>query len=286
MVIHSWAATAKGYERYLLATGKSAGTVRTYSSDLHLFWDWCADREVDAFECPPGAVREWFASRVQDVSSSRAIGTLAALRAYYAWGIEDRLAESDPTKGLRVKRRGQVPTRPLERDDFKSLLKVCSCDRDRTMLMLMAHTGLRITELATLTPESFDWQRQLIRVDGKGGKQAYVAAPDEVLGMIRQVMGFFPVAGEGIWRSEQKHRPMAAHQLRKIIYKLAEKAGIEAHPHRMRSMFAVEHYKIYHDIERLRRAMRHADITTTQRYITHLEDEPVYAQVRGLRLTG
>lgn len=286
MDLHSWTATAKGFERHLLTTGKTAGTVRTYTSDLRLFWGWCGERELDAFECPAGALKEWFAARVQEVSSSRAIGTLAALRCFYAWGMGEGLVTADPTKGLRVKRREHVPTRPMERDGFASLLKVCNCDRDRAMLMLMAHTGLRITELATLTPESFDWARKLIKINGKGGKQAYVAAPDDVLGMCRGLMGFFPVAGEGIWRSEQKGRPMAAHQLRKIIYRLAEKAGIEAHPHRMRSMFAVEHYKVYHDIERLRRAMRHADITTTQRYITHLEDEPVFEQVRGLRLTG
>jgi site-specific recombinase XerD len=286
MGLHSWVTAAKGYTNYLLSTGKSAGTVRTYSSDVHLFWDWCDERELDAFCCPSGALREWFACRVQEVSSSRAIGTLAALRAFYAWGLMDGFCVTDPTKGLRAKRGKQVATVPMERNDFTALLKVCDCERDRAMLMLMAHTGLRITELATLTPESFDWDRKLIKVDGKGSKQAYVAAPDEVLGMCRNVMGFFPVAGEGIWRSEQKGRSMAAHQLRKIMYRLAMKAGIEAHPHRFRSMFAVEHYKIYHDIERLRRAMRHADITTTQRYITHLEDEPVFEQVRGLRLTG
>lgn len=286
MGFHSWAVTAKGFERHLLSTGKSQGTVRTYTSDLRLFWAWCAERELDAFDCPPGALKEWFAGRVLDVSSSHAIHTLAALRCFYAWGREQGLSDGDPTSGMRIKRRDHVPTKPLERGDFASLLKVCDCDRDRTMLMLMAHTGLRITELATLTPESFDWQRRLIKINGKGGKQAYVAAPDEVLGMVRGMMGFFPVSNEGIWRSEQKRRPMAAHQLRKIVYRLAEKAGVDAHPHRMRAMFAVEHYKTYHDIERLRRAMRHAEVTTTQGYITHLEDEPVFEQVRGLRLTG
>lgn len=286
MVLHSWPATAKGFSRHLLATGKSAGTVRTYSSDIHLFWEWCVERELDPFDCPLGALKEWFALRVQAVSPSRAVGTVAALRAFYAWGKEEGLAEADPSATLKAKRGKAVPTKPLAKDDFCSLLAVCTSERDRTMLMLMAHTGLRVTEVATLTPESFDWQRRLITVKGKGDKIAYVAAPDEIFAMVRSLMGFFPVPGEGIWRSEQFSRPMKSHQLRKAMYRLSEKAGVDVHPHRLRAMFAVEHYKVYRDIERLRRAMRHEDVETTQGYIAHLEDEPVYEQVRGLKLTG
>lgn len=281
-----WGDTARGFATHLLTTGRSPGTVRTYTSDIHILWDWCTEREIHPFDCPPTALKEWFALRVQDVSSSRAVGTIAALRAFYAWGQGDGICGSDPSKVLKAKRGKAVPTKPLAKDDFKALLGVCSSERDRTMLMLMAHTGLRITEVATLTPESFDFQRRLITVRGKGDKVAYVAAPDDIFTMVRSLMGFFPAEGEGIWRSEQANRPMKAHQLRKRMYGLAERAGVEVHPHRLRAMFAVEHYKVYRDIERLRRAMRHSDVLTTQGYIAHLEDEPVYEMVRRLSLTG
>lgn len=284
MVLRSWTTTAQGYAAHLLTTGKSPGTVRTYTSDVRLFWQWCAAREGSPWDATRSTVREWFAARILDVSPSRAIGTLAALHAFYQWGRDEGWVERDPCEGLKAKRGSRQPTKPVERSDFQSMLKFCSNERDRALLMLMAHTGLRVTEVATLTPESFDWHRRLIKVRGKGDKEAYVAAPEEVLGILRGMMGFFPVPGEGIWRSEQKRRPMKAHQLRKILYRLADQAGTSVHPHQMRVMFAVEHYKEYHDIERLRKAMRHADVSTTQGYIAHLEDEPVFEQVRNLWL--
>lgn len=284
MDLRSWGATAEGFARHLRATGKSADTVRTYLSAVSLFWRWCEARE----DCPVSAdrstVRDWIALRRDTVSNGRAHNSLAALRSFYAWLNEDGEREDDPCVGARIKRAKRNPTKPLRVDEFSRLMSVADRERDQLMLLVLGHTGVRISELAGIEPTDFDWSRGLIRIKGKGDKHAYIAPPCEIMDRLRIFLGLLPDDGP-IWRSAKRKEPMSAHQIRKIIYGLADEAGVEhVHPHRLRALFATEHYRNYHDIERLRRSMRHESIETTQSYISYLEEEPGYEQMRAMKL--
>lgn len=110
-----------------------------------------------------------------------------ALRSFFSWCVEtDRLLRS-PMITLRAPRKpGRVP-RAMSVEDCKDLLDVAGdsrwSERDRLVVLLAMTMGLRLSEIADLSPSqlypSLDDPRQL-RVLGKGDKERLVPVPDAV----------------------------------------------------------------------------------------------------------
>lgn len=256
----------EGFARYLLAIGKSPQTQRTYVSAAGLFCRWCQGRGL----CPSDATRTdlhfWLQERRQSVSASRSHVDLAALKCFYRWHLDLEEDEEPPiTRGAKVKRGRRLPTKPLSLEELRLLVQACDNERNRLIVILLAYTGLRISEFASLTSENIDWPSGTLEIVGKGDKERPLKPPAEVMGRLRSFLGFFH---EGpLWLSLKANRPLSAHQIRKIIYDIARDAGIEdVHPHRFRAFFATYWMDHFGDIQALQSMMGHESVETTSRY--------------------
>ena len=277
-----WQRTSATFRQYLITTGRSEGTASTYVSNLSLFARWCYKYECRPEVVDRAAVRSWLTERMAAVSSARAHTDLAALRCFYAWTIEDGLRDDDPTAGVRVKRTKALPTEPLREDDLDTLLASCTVERDRMILLMLAATGMRISELASLRAEDIDWRKGQIKVTGKGDKERLVAPNPDVLNRLHAFMGMFP-AGP-VWLSQRSHKPLSAHQIRKIVYDIAERAKLQGiHPHRLRSYFATQYIEQFADIQALQGVMGHESIETTARYSETTRQRRGLDQMRRMR---
>lgn len=281
-MLASWGATSHEFHDFLVTTGRSEGTARTYISNLSLFWSWCTRHECLPQEVDREAIRSWLAERRQTVSAARAHNDLAALKLFYAFVRDLRLREDDPTENVRVKRDKRLPTEPLHGGELDTLLAVCKDERDRLILLMLAHTGLRISELASLRGDDIDWVRGEIRVIGKGGKERRIAPNPEVLNRLHAFCGMFP-SGH-LWKSKRAGQPLSAHQIRKILYEIAERAKLEdVHPHRFRALFATTYVEQFGDIQALQGVMGHESIETTARYSEYTRERRGLNQMRSLR---
>lgn len=283
--METWEAAARDFRYYLKSKGRSDETVRTYTSALSLFWRWCIQRETAASDVDRPAVRQWITERLDTVSNQRVHNDLAALRHYFTMLREDRFRRDDPTENITIKRGRREPTEPLWSDEFQRLLNSCTLDRDRVLLMIMGYTGMRISEVAGLTAEMIDWQRGEILITGKGDKQRRITVNTEALGWLHSFLGMFP---EGpIWRSHARRsvgQPLTAHQLRKVIYRIGERAGVEVHPHRLRAMMATQYVEQFQDIQALQGVLGHSSIETTARYSQWTRERRGQEQMRRLKL--
>src|SRR5688572_30068934 len=88
--LDTWATVEKHYSRYLLSSGKSPGTLRTYLSNLIIFWRWCHAERLSAALVDRQTVRAYIGHRRTSVSTARAHNDLAGLRHFFAWLIEIR----------------------------------------------------------------------------------------------------------------------------------------------------------------------------------------------------
>lgn len=284
MDLHS---SSEGFTRHLLTTGKSRETVRTYVSSLSLFWRWCEAQE----ECPVSAsrdlVRAWLLFRSASVSSARLHSNVAGLRSYYDYLVEEGVRDDDPTKGVKWKRGESLPTEPLDMPDVSALLRAAENERDRLVVLLLVYSGVRITEFASMCADDIDWSHGTITIrHGKGDVARHVSPAPEVMGRLHSYLGLMP--NGAIWRSLREKRPMSAHQLRKLIYRLTAKAGLShIHPHRFRSTFACEFLDQFDgDIHALKGAMGHKDINTTSRYAKAAELRRGLEKMRRFSLPG
>ena len=276
MAMLTWGELSRDFRNYLTTTGRSEGTARTYISNLSLFWHWCIHHELLPHDADQHTVREWLAGRRQDVSAARAHNDLAALRLFYAYVRELRWRDDDPTANISIKRPKALPTEPLSTGEMNELLAVCKDERDRLLVLMLSYTGMRISELASLTAEDIDWQKGIIRIMGKGEKERRLQPHPDVLNRLHAFVGMF--AAGPVWLSKKQHQQLSAHQIRKILYELAERARIDhVHPHRFRSLFATEYIEQFADIQALQGVMGHTSIETTARYSQYTRER------RGLR---
>jgi integrase/recombinase XerD len=63
----------------------------------------------------------------------------------------------------------QFKKEPLRAEDADRLANACTTPDERLVLWVLLDTGLRVSELCSLTGESIQWQQRAIRVKGKGG---------------------------------------------------------------------------------------------------------------------
>ena len=140
--------------------------------------------------------------------------------------------------------------------------------RNKAMMSLMLHCGLRVSEVINLRPGSINLTKGKLRVEsGKGNKDRDLAIPEYLIDLL-----------EG-WRRKRPESPyffctlkgkkLQVRYLQQMVKRYASKAGIQKNisPHTLRHTYATQYYRQTKDIETLRRILGHSDISTTTIYI-------------------
>jgi integrase/recombinase XerD len=63
----------------------------------------------------------------------------------------------------------QYKREPLTPAEADKLYQVCNSVQETLIIWILLDTGLRVSELCSLTPQNILWQQKYIRISGKGG---------------------------------------------------------------------------------------------------------------------
>lgn len=167
--------------------------------------------------------------------------------------------------------------RLIEAPDGKDLKSL----RDRAILELLFSTGLRVSELCSLTRD-VDFDEDSFSVRGKGEKIRVVFISDEARKAVKEYIKkrvdlddalFARVPREG--RDEPKDADLALdpRSVQRIVKYWAIKAGIskKVTPHVVRHSFATDLLQNGADLRAVQLLLGHSNISTTQIY-THVTD--------------
>lgn len=159
-----------------------------------------------------------------------------------------------------------------EGDDIKSL-------RDRAILQLFFSTGLRVSELCSLTRD-IDFLSDEFSIRGKGGKVRVVFISDEAKKTVAEYLkkrtdmddALFVKVGKE--KGEKEKEALARRSIERIVKHYAIKAGIskKVTPHVIRHSFATDLLQNGADIRSVQMMLGHSSISTTQIY-THITDK-------------
>ena len=152
--------------------------------------------------------------------------------------------------------------------------------RDKAMLELMYGTGLRVSELVSLTVYDVDFYNAFLRIKGKGSKERIVPINNASLKYLKLYLDrrsillkkktsdelFLNARGEGISRQG------FFKNLKKILAKKGMPTNIS--PHSLRHSFATHLIENGADLRSVQTMLGHSDITTTKIY-THISNEKV-----------
>ncbi len=159
--------------------------------------------------------------------------------------------------------------------DIKSL-------RDKAILELLFSTGLRVSELCSLTSD-INLNSDELSVRGKGGKVRVVFISDEAKKSVKEYLKARKDMGDGLFVHVGKEvvnkqaNPLHKRTVERIVKQYAIKAGISKRvtPHMLRHCFATDLLGNGADIRSVQALLGHSSIITTQIY-THVTDKHLH----------
>lgn len=159
--------------------------------------------------------------------------------------------------------------------------------RDRAILELLFSTGLRLSELCSLTRD-IDLSSEDLSIRGKGGKVRVVFISDKAKKYLRDYLSarkdmsealFIPLSTKKAKKSKDKENQeqfgfLDKRSVERIVKYHAIKAGIskKVTPHVLRHMFATDLLSNGADLRSVQALLGHSSISTTQIY-THVTDK-------------
>lgn len=275
-----------------LEEGLSKNTLLAYRRDLTLLAHWLAGRGSALLAVTELDLQSYFADKHGSTKATTANRRLTVFKRYFRWALRERLMDADPTlKLLSAKQALRVP-KTLTEAQVEALLAAPDTSgalgvRDRTMLELIYASGLRVSELVTLTTLNINTNDGVLRVIGKGSKERlvpfgqeagqwlrqYLAGPRAELLAGKQSNDLFVTA-----RGAQAGTAMSRVMFWMVVKKYAQAAGIHAplSPHTLRHAFATHLLNHGADLRAVQMLLGHADISTTTIY-THVARERLAA---------
>ena len=269
-----------------LEDGLAQNTLDSYRRDLRQFAGWIgAGRRHGLLEAERADVLAYLAHRFEcKGKASSSARLLSSLRRFYRFAVRENLARRDPTLNVDAPKRSRRLPKSLTEADVEALLAAPDGStalglRDRAMLELLYASGLRVSELVSVSVAQLSLDMGVVRILGKGSKERLVPVGEEALAWIRRYRDEArPALLEG--RAAEalfvttRAEPMTRQGFWQLIKRYAVQAGINGgiSPHTLRHAFATHLLNHGADLRVVQMLLGHADISTTQIY-THVARE-------------
>ncbi|MCX0497808.1 site-specific tyrosine recombinase XerD [Erwinia billingiae] len=261
-------------------------TVASYRLDLMSLAGWLQHNESNLLRVDAVDLQGFLAERVEGgykaTSSAR---LLSAMRRLFQYLYREKMREDDPSALLASPKLPQRLPKDLSEAQIDRLLQAPSVEqpielRDKAMLELLYATGLRVTELVSLTLNNVSLRQGVVRVIGKGDKERLVPLGEEAVHWIEQYLEYgrpWLLNGQTLDvlfpsnRAQQMTRQTFWHRIKHY----ATLAGIDSaklSPHVLRHAFATHLLNHGADLRVVQMLLGHSDLSTTQIY-THVATE-------------
>jgi tyrosine recombinase XerC len=264
--------------RYLeIEKNSSPHTLLNYRLDLEEFKNFLKDIEIDKVDYL--VIRKYLAHLKEKNLTARTIARkLSSLRSFFRFLVKDGYVKSNPTDAISTPKQERSLPKFLTEGDMVRLIEAPLPDtlkgkRDRAILETFYSTGMRVSELVSLTEDHVDFIAGTVKVLGKGKKERMVPIGDRALRAIRTYLKERQMESSAIFLNKNK-KPLGARGIRKMIDYYIRLIALKDHisPHTLRHSFATHLLNRGADLRSVQELLGHANLSTTQIY-THLTTE-------------
>jgi integrase/recombinase XerD len=215
------------------------------------------------------------------LSSESVYLQIAALRAFYRWGENEKLVPLNLAENLSLPSRWKRLPKALSGEEVDRLLAPVAPESaatlcDQAVLELAYASGLRISELCNLRLEQLQLEAGFIRVIGKGNKERVVPLGRKAIEALARYLesgrpGLVSRKTPSNVFITKRGTAFARVTLWKRFKDRVGRAGIERNitPHMLRHSFATHLLEHGADLRVIQELLGHASISTTEIY-THV----------------
>jgi integrase/recombinase XerD len=266
----------------LLERGLSINTLEAYTRDLTNYLDFMQKNGVRPEEIKEDNVISFIHYLREKGLSPRSITRhLASIKAFHRFLISEGILKKSPASDIRGPRKTEKLPDTLSVEEVDRLLSQPDISkpsglRDRAMLELLYATGMRVSELISLSINDLNFVTGYVVTVGKGNKERIVPMGEVAMGYLKAYIS----SCRSRWTEgtsqmalfiNRRGKSLTRQGFWKIIKKYAEMAGIQKNisPHTLRHSFATHLLERGADLRSVQILLGHSDISTTQIY-THV----------------
>lgn len=265
---------------------KSENTVESYKSDVMQYIAYLKELGIsELITTTKTTVLSYMLDlKKRGRASSTLSRTLASIRSYYLYLLNNGYVKSDPTAALASPKVEKKPPSVLSGTEIDLLLEQPKLTdnkgiRDKAMLELLYATGIRVSELIGLDIDDINTSMGYIRCKNSKSERMIPMGNKAVDALIL----YIEKAREAMLKNDGEKAlfvncsgaRISRQGFWKIIKQYRENAGIEAEitPHSLRHSFAAHLIRNGADLQSLKTMMGHADISSTQVYTCFIDDK-------------
>lgn len=288
-----------GFINYLSDVKKaSVNTVEAYKRDIGRFSDYCSEFGVfDHSLVDESIIRKYIDNlSLLGKSESTILRSVASVRGYFKYLISVGICEANPADGIKLSKSSHNLPGILDSNEIVLLLSQPSGNdfksiRDKAMLETLYATGIRVSELISLTVGDVNIQLNILHTSGAREKERviplYPAAAKHLSEYINNVRPILVQdSSNKVLFTNMNGKPMSRQGFWKIIKHYAEKAGInkDITPHTFRHSLAAHLLENGAPLKDVKEMLGHSDISSTQVYAQIIKNKYVssYAKFHPL----
>lgn len=220
----------------------------------------------------PDDLAGWLATMRHLAPSTRRY-RFTVVRAFLDCAALDGKISRNPARRLRTPTAPAHGHRALSYEQAGDLLNGCRDSRDRLIILLGLHLGLRRAEIAGLTMDAIDWSTRHIHVTGKGSKTRGLPIPDELWEALQQYLEDQRITHGAVIRNT-RGGAVPPVWVGRAVSRIGYASGVKRQPRDGVGTHSLRHTAATHiaretggDVQAVRDTLGHASLATTQVYV-------------------
>lgn len=280
----------RNYMRYLSSEKNySEMTVISYASDIEEFENFLGEENFGTLlNAKSIHARNYMTRMFNDEFKKKSIARhLSCLKSFYRYLVSINMVKSNPFELIESPKVEKTLPKFLYIEEIEKIFNSIDTStpigkRNLALMEILYGSGLRVSELCSLTEDSFDYANVQIKVFGKGHKERYVPMNQRTIDAIKDYIylsrPLLIVKNELDNPKElfvnSKGTALSTRGVRKILDKILSDASESIHisPHTLRHTFATHLLDGGADLRSVQEMLGHENLATTQIY-THVSTE-------------
>lgn len=260
-------------------------TINSYTRDLNNYYGFIELKKINYLTINKDQIREYLKYLDQlKYSKSTISRILSALRNFYSYLIKEEQITSNPFKLIKNPKKEKKLPNFLQNNELELLFKSIDTKnplglRNRLILELLYATGLRVSELDSLTLNDIDLNNKEIRVTGKGNKERIVFFGEYAEEYLKKYIN--NTRKELLQNKKNNYLllnnngdHLSVRGIQEIINDIVKEASLKHNisPHSLRHTFATDLLNNGADLKSVQELLGHESLSTTQIY-THITSD-------------
>ena len=273
--------------------GAANNSVAAYRRDLESYLEFLNSRHVSAIAAKTDDIRDFQAEGERlGLARATAARRLSAIKQFHGFLHAEAKAPENPAAIVEGPRSQPRLPKILSETDMVALLQASKQNlegkqglglfkamRINCLLTILSATGLRVSELITLSVRAVLSSDEVLMIKGKGGRERIVplskVARETIAAYLPVLRAQSEAEAKYLFPSHGAQGVLTRQHFALELKALARQAGLDADkvsPHVLRHVFASELLAKGADLRAVQQMLGHADISTTQIY-THVQIE-------------